>query len=394
MLKEDWNYKTMKDICIVNQGLQINISQREKYKKNDNKVYITIQHLNNIGENEYIRNKDHNESVVCNKNDILMTRTGNTGKVVTNVEGVFHNNFFKVNFDREKIDKDYLFYYLNMKSIQTLILAKAGTSTIPDLNHNDFYSIPFIFPNNIKEQKAVVRILKDIDSLIRLLENTIEKKKKIKNQAMMELMDIKNQKYKTITLNQIGYTYSGLSGMNSSNFTGGNKQYITFLNILNNPVVKEEFFGKFHCDNIQNKVQKGDLFFNTSSETAEEVAMCATIDYDVENVYLNSFCFGFRINDKSVDNKYLAYFFRSQYGRNIMKTIAQGSTRFNLPKEKFLNYKIQIPEDINRQIEVTEILSNMDNEIEKLNIKLNKYKLIKEGMMEELLTGKVRLNYE
>ncbi len=100
MLKEDWNYKTMKDICIVNQGLQINISQREKYKKNDNKVYITIQHLNNIGENEYIRNKDHNESVVCNKNDILMTRTGNTGKVVTNVEGVFHNNFFKVNFDR------------------------------------------------------------------------------------------------------------------------------------------------------------------------------------------------------------------------------------------------------------------------------------------------------
>lgn len=394
MLKEDWNYKTMKDICIVNQGLQINISQREKYKKNDNKVYITIQHLNNIGENEYIRNKDHNESVVCNKNDILMTRTGNTGKVVTNVEGVFHNNFFKVNFDREKIDKDYLFYYLNMKSIQTLILAKAGTSTIPDLNHNDFYSIPFIFPNDIKEQKAVVRILKDIDSLIRLLENTIEKKKKIKNQAMMELLDIKNQKYKTITLNQIGYTYSGLSGMNSSNFTGGNKQYITFLNILNNPVVKEELFGKFHCDNIQNKVQKGDLFFNTSSETAEEVAMCATIDYDVEDVYLNSFCFGFRINDKSVDNKYLAYFFRSQYGRNIMKTIAQGSTRFNLPKEKFLNYKIQIPEDINRQIEVTEILSNMDNEIEKLNIKLNKYKLIKEGMMEDLLTGKVRLNYE
>lgn len=394
MLKEDWNYKTMKDICIVNQGLQINISQREKYKKNDNKVYITIQHLNNIGENEYIRNKDHNESVVCNKNDILMTRTGNTGKVVTNVEGVFHNNFFKVNFDREKIDKDYLFYYLNMKSIQTLILAKAGTSTIPDLNHNDFYLIPFIFPNDIKEQKAVVRILKDIDSLIRLLENTIEKKKKIKNQAMMELLDIKNQKYKTITLNQIGYTYSGLSGMNSSNFTGGNKQYITFLNILNNPVVKEEFFGKFHCDNIQNKVQKGDLFFNTSSETPEEVAMCATIDYDVENVYLNSFCFGFRINDKSVDNKYLAYFFRSQYGRNIMKTIAQGSTRFNLPKEKFLNYKIQIPADINRQIEIAEILSNMDNEIEILNIKLDKYKLIKEGMMEDLLTGKVRLNYE
>lgn len=393
MLK-GWNYKTMKEICFVNQGLQISISQREKYKKNNNKIYITIQHLNNIGKNEYIRDKDHNESVVCKKDDILMTRTGNTGNVVTNVEGVFHNNFFKINFDRKKIDKDYLFYYLNMKSIQTLILAKSGASTIPDLNHNDFYSIPCIFPNDIKEQKAIVSILKDTDNLITLLKNTIEKKKKIKDQTMMELFNVKNEGFKTITLNQIGYTYNGLSGMNSSNFTGGNKKYITFLNILNNPVVKEEFFRKFHCDNIQNKVQKGDLFFNTSSEIPEEVAMCATIDYNVENVYLNSFCFGFRINDKSVDNKYLSYFFRSQYGRNIMKTIAQGSTRFNLPKEKFLNYQIQIPIDINRQIEIAEILTDIDNEIEKLNIKLDKYEKIKEGMMEDLLTGKVRLNYE
>ena len=260
MLK-GWNYKTMKDICKVNQGLQINISQREKHKSSNNKIYITIQHLNNVGENEYIRDKDHNESVICKKDDVLMTRTGNTGRVVTNVEGVFHNNFFKINFDRKKINKDYLVYYLSMKTIQTLILAKAGTSTIPDLNHNDFYSIPFVFPNDIKEQKAIVDILKNTDNLINLLYNLIEKKKKIKDQAMIELFNVKNEKFRTIELNQIGYTYNGLSSMNSSNFTGGNKKYITFLNILNNPVVKEELFEKFHCDNIQNKVRKGDLFF-------------------------------------------------------------------------------------------------------------------------------------
>lgn len=393
MLK-GWNYKTMKDICKVNQGLQINISQREKHKSSNNKIYITIQHLNKIGENEYIRDKDHNESVICKKDDVLMTRTGNTGRVVTNVEGVFHNNFFKINFDRKIINKDYLVYYLSMKSIQTLILAKAGTSTIPDLNHNDFYSIPFVFPNDIKEQKAIVDILKRTDSLINLLYNLIEKKKKIKDQAMIELFNVKNEKFKTIELNQIGYTYNGLSGLNSSNFNCGNKKYITFLNILNNPVVKEGLLEKFHCDNIQNKVQKGDLFFNTSSETPDEVAMCSTIDNNVEDVYLNSFCFGFRITDKSIDNKYLSYFFRSKYGRNIVKAIAQGSTRFNLPKEKFLNYEIKIHSDIDRQIEISVILLNMDKEIEELNTKLYKYKKIKEGMMEDLLTGKVRLNYE
>ena len=82
------------------------------------------------------------------------------------------------------------------------------------------------------------------------------------------------------------------------------------------------------------------------------------------------------------------------YGRNIMKTIAQGSTRFNLPKEKFLNYPIEIPADVNKQTEISETLLNMDREIEKLKITLEKYKKIKDGMMEELLTGKVRLNYE
>lgn len=389
-----WKQETMRDICNVNQGFQISISKREKHKRKNNKIYITIQHLNGVGDNEYIKDKDHNETVVCKKEDILMTRTGNTGRVVTNVEGVFHNNFFKINYDKNKIDKDYLIYYLNMKTIQNLILTKAGTSTIPDLNHGDFYSIPFIYPSNIKEQRKIANTLMNIDNLIDSLKIIIDKKQKIKNQAMNELLCYKNENMKVVRLSNIGYTYNGLSGMNSSNFDGGNKKYITFLNVLNNPVVKKELFENFHCDSVQKQVQKGDLFFNTSSETPEEVAMCSTIDYDVDDVYLNSFCFGFRIIDQSIDNKFLSYYFRSKYGRNIIKTLAQGSTRFNLPKEKFLNYEINIPKEKKVQIEVSEILLNMDKEIENLNIKLEKYKQLKEGMMEDLLTGKVRLNYE
>lgn len=397
---EGWKYETMKDICEVNQGFQINISKREKHKRNNNKIYITIQHLNNIGDKEYIKDEDHNDSVVCKKEDVLMTRTGNTGRVVTNVEGVFHNNFFKINFDRSKIDKDFLVYYLNMKSIQTLILKKAGTSTIPDLNHKDFYSIPFVYPQNIEEQKAIVSVLSNMDRLIDSLQKTIEKKEKIRLKTTNELLENNlkrknfSSKLRKIKLSEIGYTYSGLNGMKLSNFDGGDKRYITFLNVLNNPIVKEKLFEKFHCDNTQEGVKKGDLFFNTSSETPEEVAMCSTIDYDVNEVYLNSFCFGFRITDNTVDNIYLSYYFRSIYGRNIMKTIAQGSTRFNLPKDKFLNYEIEIPEDINEQKAIVEVLQNMDNEIESLNKKLKKYKQIKEGMMEELLTGKVRIKYE
>ena len=72
-------------------------------------MYITIQYLNGSKNVEYIENPKVN--VICNKNDILMTRTGNTGMVITNVEGVFHNNFFIVNFDRNILIKEYLIFY-------------------------------------------------------------------------------------------------------------------------------------------------------------------------------------------------------------------------------------------------------------------------------------------
>lgn len=394
--RSGWQYKTMKDICYVNQGFQINIEKRDKHKRKNNKIYITIQHLNSVGDDEYINDKDHNDSVVCNPNDVLMTRTGNTGRVVTGVSGVFHNNFFRINFDRSKIDKDYLVYYLNLKSIQNLILEKAGASTIPDLNHGDFYSIPFNYPENLNEQRAIAKTFINIDNLINSLQFLILKKEKIKKQTMNILFDKNNFKseLKTICLNKIGYAYNGLSGMKSENFKDGNKKYITFLNVLGNPIVKEQQFEKFYCNNVQKKVQKGDLFFNTSSETPEEVALCSTINFDIDELYLNSFCFGFRITDHSINNLYLSYFYRSKYGRNIIKKLAQGSTRYNLPKKRFMEYSICVPSDTNEQIEYANILMNMDNEIELLNEKLSKYKKIKDGMMEDLLTGKVRLSYE
>ena len=394
--RSGWQYKTMKDICYVNQGFQINIEKRDKHKRKNNKIYITIQHLNSVGDDEYINDKDHNDSVVCNPNDVLMTRTGNTGRVVTGVSGVFHNNFFRINFDRSKIDKDYLVYYLNLKSIQNLILEKAGASTIPDLNHGDFYSIPFNYPENLNEQRAIAKTFINIDNLINSLQFLILKKEKIKKQTMNILFDKNNFKseLKTICLNKIGYAYNGLSGIKSENFKDGNKKYITFLNVLGNPIVKEQQFEKFYCNNVQKKVQKGDLFFNTSSETPEEVALCSTINFDIDELYLNSFCFGFRITDHSINNLYLSYFYRSKYGRNIIKNLAQGSTRYNLPKKRFMEYSICVPSDTNEQIEYANILMNMDNEIELLNEKLSKYKKIKDGMMEDLLTGKVRLSYE
>ena len=142
--EKGWKMNTFGDICTVRQGLQIPISKRLTEYEEDCYEYITVQYLHGGKEREYI--KSPKPTVICTKDDILMRRTGNTGMVITNVDGVFHNNFFLIDFDREKYDKDFLVQYLNLDLIQADILRRAGTSTIPDLNHGEFYKIRVFEP--------------------------------------------------------------------------------------------------------------------------------------------------------------------------------------------------------------------------------------------------------
>lgn len=158
--EKEWKMNTFGDICTVRQGLQIPISKRLTQYEDDCYEYITVQYLHGGKEREYI--KSPKTSVICTQNDILMTRTGNTGMVVTGVDGVFHNNFFLIDFDRNKYDKDFLVQYLKLDIIQADILRRAGTSTIPDLNHSDFYKIK-IFEPPIELQKQFTELITQVD---------------------------------------------------------------------------------------------------------------------------------------------------------------------------------------------------------------------------------------
>lgn len=193
-------------------------------------------------------------------------------------------------------------------------------------------------------------------------------------------------------IGKIGYTYSGLTGKGKNDFGKGNSRYITFLNVLNNPVLRTDIFERVSISDgeHQNLALKGDLFFNTSSETPEEVGICALLDNDVPNLYLNSFCFGYRLTDPEVDGLFLSYFFRSKAGRDIMTMLAQGATRYNLSKESFNKTLIAFP-PFEEQKKITEALSGVDAMIRALDEAIAKKRQIKEGLMQQLLTGKTRL---
>ena len=389
VIPADWQLRTMKDICWVNQGLQIPIDKRLTQPIGNSPVYITIQFLNEGKLVEYIN--DYNSSVFCSKDDILMTRTGNTGMVISNVEGVFHNNFFKINYDKKKIDKEYLICYLKSPRTHKEILTKAGTSTIPDLNHKDFYSIQIPVPTLI-EQSIIASALNDSDDYISSLEKLIEKKREIKQGVAQELLRPKIS-WETYSLGDIGRTFGGLSGKSKSDFSEGEFPYIPFMNIMSNPIIDTEYFDYVNLKSGENQnfALKGDLFFNGSSETPEDVGMCSVLLNDIPNLYLNSFCFGYRINNNlKINGLYLSYSFRSKEGRKLFFSMAQGATRYNLSKSNFNKLIVPIP-SIQEQNEIAKILFDIDSEIKILELKLDKAKSIKQGMMQNLLTGKIRL---
>lgn len=196
------------------------------------------------------------------------------------------------------------------------------------------------------------------------------------------------------TLGEIGKTFGGLSGKSKKDFQKGKYPYIPFMNIMTNPIIDKSYFDYVNLSKgeSQNNCTKGDLFFNGSSETPEEVGLCSVLLVEIDNLYLNSFCFGFRLFNKSeISGLYLSYFFRSPIGRKHMSLLAQGATRYNLSKSNFLKLKIKIPSSKDEQTRIATILSDMDTEIQNLEKQLSKYKQVKQGLMQNLLTGKIRL---
>ncbi|WP_368030773.1 restriction endonuclease subunit S [Arcobacter sp. s6] len=187
---QKWDNNKFEEITTINQGLQIAISNRFTQKIDGSYFYITNEFLKKGSNIKYfILNPP--ESVLCSKDDVLMTRTGNTGEVVTNIDGAFHNNFFKIKFDSKKLTKDYLVYFLKLPKTQKLILSLAGVSTIPDLNHKDFYSIRIFFSKDIKEQVKIGDYFQQLDKLIEQKEKKYQKLKQFKK-AMLDKMFPKN----------------------------------------------------------------------------------------------------------------------------------------------------------------------------------------------------------
>ncbi|WP_252927598.1 restriction endonuclease subunit S [Paracoccus sp. 08] len=288
-------------------------------------------------------------------------------------------------------------YYLMEHSVDRL-KANAGITATAIISKKTFGSLLFAVPDFL-EQSAIAEALSDADARIAALEALIAKKHDLKQAAMQQLLTGKTRlpgfsgDWEVKRLGELGSTYGGLTGKSKVDFGHGSAKYIPFMNIMANVVVDPNSLERVDVrpGETQNQARAGDLFFNGSSETPEEVGMCALLAENVEDLYLNSFCFGFRLkSDAAANGLFLAGYFRSQQGRDLLASLAQGATRYNLSKRALLKVEFACP-PLDEQVAIAEVLSDMDAELAALDAEAKKARTIKQGMMQNLLTGKVRL---
>lgn len=164
-------------------------------------------------------------------------------------------------------------------------------------------------------------------------------------------------------MSELGLFYGGLTGKSKSDFSDGNATFITYMNVYSNISLNIDVDDKVKIgdDEKQNTVEYGDVLFTGSSETPEDAGMTSVLTVQPsEKLYLNSFCFGFRLKDKTMfEPEYLKHLFRSKFMRKQIVKTANGVTRFNVSKKELGDVLVPIV-PIEEQKRVASILDRFE----------------------------------
>jgi type I restriction enzyme S subunit len=297
-----------------------------------------------------------------------------------------------------QVDSQYLYYAVS--TLSSFVREQAGAQAVPLVNKSEFSAFEIFLPL-LGEQRRIASILQDADNVVASLERLIAKKQAIKQGIMQQFLTGRTRfpgftdPWREVRLRDEGSTYGGLTGKTKDDFGTGSAAFVTFMEVMAGPRLLGQRLERVRVrsNERQNRVQRGDVLFNGSSETPEEVALAAVVDFEPHaTTYLNSFCFGYRLKGSDlIDPAYLAYFFRSDTGRVLVASLAQGATRYNIAKTKLLDLSPVLP-PVNEQRAIVASLGDCEDEIKAMARRLAKARAIKQGMMQELLTGRTRLH--
>lgn len=330
--------------------------------------------------------------------DFLVSTMGTIGKcaVVPNGihRGIMDSHLLRLRF-RPIINKEWFAYFFASEITQKQISLLSVGGIMDGLSSKIIKNIQVVRPTDEMEQIRIASALSNIDNLISELGKLLEKKRAIKQGAMQQLLTGKKRLK--------GFTEPWVEkklGADALILRGGSprpiEDYITDspdgLNWIKIGDVKpnDKYFRntaeKIRKEGLTKtrQVKKGDFILSNSMSFGRPYIL--DIDGCIHDGWLV-------IQDyqEAYDMQFLYYILCSDAVMNQYISMAAGSSVQNLNKEKVANVLLYAPSSLKEQSAIASVLSSMDNEITTLEAKRDKYTAIKHGMMQQLLTGKIRL---
>lgn len=400
VIPEDWEVKTIGQISNPVRGGSPRPAGDPKYFNGNFIPWLTVAALTNLPVSQLFVTTTESSltkegslySRILEKGTFIIANSGATLGVakLLNIKACANDGIAALLDINESINKEYLVYYINSKTNYLREVVATGNGQ-PNLNTELISNIKVPIPPTLTEQTAIAKALSDTDALITSLEKLVSKKQAIKQGAMQQLLEPKE-----------GWEVRRFEEV-MDGFSSGQTPY---------RAIKEYYTGKIPW------ITSGELNYNIITDTIEKITLKAVQDTHLKLIPKGTFlmaitgleaagtrgscaitgieattnqsCMALYPKKGLLTTEYLFHYYVKN-GDSLAFKYCQGTKQQSYTGTIARTLPICIPPTFEEQTHIAQILTDMDKEIEKLEQKLEKYRQIKSGMMQNLLTGKIRL---
>lgn len=324
---------------------------------------------------------------LCDAPGLITGRSGTIGKFTFIERGSYwpHNTTLWVTSFCGN-DPKFIYYFYSCIGFERF---SDGTG-VPTLNRNNLYAYPVAIPTSVDEQRRIAEALSDADAWIESLDKLIEKKKLVKQGAMQALLSGKTRlpgfswKWEERRLGEIGFLLRENINPQASPTQDFFEYSMPNYDTGQHPQVVRG--SQMHSARIP--IHAPVVLFNKLNVRQKRIWL-------VENCPDHSVCSSefLPFYSETIDCKFLAYYLASEQSTSDFIECSTGTSNSQkrITPRDFLDYLVSVPPTLAEQRAIATVLSDMDAELAALSREKAKAEQIKQGMMQDLLTGRVRL---
>jgi type I restriction enzyme S subunit len=399
VIPEDWDIKEIRDVTkkvIDNRGKTPPYKSDEEVELIETASISFVSNYPNYSKVTKFVSRDTYNSWFRDhpkKDDVLISTVGEysgSSAIMGENRGTVAQNLIALRIS--SVDPKYFFTWTRSDGYVSQLRQVMMSQAQPSLKVPWLLDFKLAYPSKSDEQKKIASIISDIDSLISKLDQLIQKKKNIKQGAMQELLTGKRRlpgfsgEWVEKKLGDLIDLKNGYSFKSDNYLDGGAYSIVTIANVQRGYMDASHFNKIARLPNDIQAHQKLSINDLLISMTGNVGRVCRVT---LSNCLLNQRVG--KIESKGLNELYLFYLLNRSCFLEEMILKAQGGAQGNIGKNDILSYSTKITVNIDEQIAISRVLSDFDREIDTLAIRRDKFQKIKQGMMQQLLTGKIRL---